>query len=151
MQYVANNASRVIIRAVGDLDFNSLNQQRFETDTGNKDDNSGVDEEVIRNTLEQGPKQGSKQLKTSIPPLQKTEVQIEDYRPSVSADGIWTISETDISKKSVFPPIGPLISMHCSFLLSQRMACRRLRSFRLWRRGSNLFRIPRSSPGGARG
>ncbi|THH04846.1 hypothetical protein EW145_g5222 [Phellinidium pouzarii] len=83
LPYVANHASRIVIRAVGDLDISSVQQFKNDIDF----DSTALDEEMIEVSE-------SEQFSTQF-----EELAAEDpstYRPSVSFDGVWTLSETDM-------------------------------------------------------
>ncbi|KLO06736.1 DUF917-domain-containing protein [Schizopora paradoxa] len=86
LPYVANHASRVIVKAVGDLDLGALKVDPSE------EQNSDLESATITDV------QAKNMVKPVAAPTQsKTNaVDINTYTPSVSSDGIWTLSETDI-------------------------------------------------------
>ncbi|KAL5514548.1 hypothetical protein ACEPAG_1864 [Sanghuangporus baumii] len=85
LPYVANHASRIIVRAVGDLDLSSVIQQP---------DNVKLMEkialnDVFYNDVHESPSVGQGEF-------EREPVNPATYCPGVSSDGVWTLSETDV-------------------------------------------------------
>ncbi|KAL5520937.1 hypothetical protein ACEPAF_2940 [Sanghuangporus sanghuang] len=86
LPYVANHASRIVVRAVGDLDLSSVIHQS---------DNVKFMEKIALNDV------FDNDAHETTPSIGRGESERElvnpaTYRPDVSSDGIWTLSETDV-------------------------------------------------------
>ena len=80
---MANHASRIIIKAVGDLDIDAVG--RFST---NIDSDGALPEYQL----------GIQEKITMVSAADEVEddVDIFTYKPSVSSDGVWSLSEIDL-------------------------------------------------------
>ncbi|KAL5478599.1 hypothetical protein ACEPAI_2783 [Sanghuangporus weigelae] len=86
LPYVANHASRIIVRAVGDLDLSSVIHQSDNVKFMEKIAlNDVFDNDAHETTSSAG--RGESEHEPVNPAA---------YRPDVSSDGVWTLSETDV-------------------------------------------------------
>ena len=92
-QYVANHASRIIIKAVGDLDTESIGLIRTESDS--YADLAELEDEYHEKV-------------TLAPESAEPEgdFDILSYKPSISSEGVWSLSETDLGTSIFHAGVG---------------------------------------------
>lgn len=89
MKYVANHASRIIIRAIGDLDFASAQKLARE-------------EYITSLPVDEPLEEPSNKLPLAI--YDNTPIYTMNYRPNVSSNGVWTLTETDMGEAHSHTP-----------------------------------------------
>ena len=88
-KYVTNQATRIIVKAAGELSSQSTN--------------GDIDEELLDDTdSEDGQELGKQTLEVSDEVTAK-EIDIEAYTPNITADRGWLLNELDLGIVSAFP------------------------------------------------
>ena len=130
LQYVTNQATRIIVKAAGELAVESAIVDDVVVPLGIAPADDAADED--------GP---------SIQE-EENEIDIEEYIPRVGSDRVWHLSEIDLG--TPLPAINTSMVYEAELDLVFRMDCRRLRRPRDRRRWLAIPSVLGRSPGSAR-